>query len=429
MAYLELDSSWASTTHRSFEDSFDVYLEGSIPANLLALPEASTSSLCHNRNIPEPPPLPGVAHASTNFSKKFFGYSYVLKETKDTWDTLFKEGYKADVHILTADKTIIPAHSSVLGISSPLLRNFLDHAKVKGGIRCIRIPGVPSGAVHAFIRFLYSSCYEQEDMERFVYHLLVLSHAFSVPSLKKICVDLLQQELLTVENVIDVLQLARECDMPRLSLFCNRLVVKNFKSVSTSEGWKVMKKANPSLEQELLESVVEADSRKHEKLKKREERNIYLQLYDAMEALLHICRDGCGTIGPREKLLKGTQASCSFTACKGLELLVRHFSSCKRQVPGGCVHCKRMWQLLELHSCMCGEPDSCKVPLCRHFKEKMQQQSKKDEAKWRLLVSKVMAAKSSISSFTQWKNPFISDTHMQGHWRLAEAAGVSCCPK
>lgn len=105
--------------------------------------------------------------------------------------------------------------------------------------------------------------------------------------------------------------------------------------------------------------------RKQERQRKMEEKKVYLQLYEAMEALLHICKDGCRTIGPRDKVLKGSWGACNFPACKGLETLVRHFSNCKTRVPGGCVHCKRMWQLLELHSRMCNEPDSCKVPLCR----------------------------------------------------------------
>ena len=62
------------------------------------------------------------------------------------------------------------------------------------------------------------------------------------------------------ENVIDVLQLARKCDAPRLSLVCIRMIVKNFKTISSTQGWKVMKRVDPALEQELLEAVVEADS-------------------------------------------------------------------------------------------------------------------------------------------------------------------------
>ncbi|PIM99123.1 Histone acetyltransferase [Handroanthus impetiginosus] len=243
-------------------------------------------------------------------------------------------------------------------------------------------------------------------MKKFVLHLLVLSHCYVVLSLKRVCEHILEDGWLTKENVIDILQLARSCDAPRLSLVCLRMVMKDFKSISTTEAWKVMKRANPSLEQELLESVVEADSRKQERQKKIEEKKVYLQLHDAMEALLHICRDGCRTIGPRDKVLKGSQVACGFQACKGLETLIRHFSGCKSRVPGGCVHCKRMWQLLELHSRMCNEPEYCKVPLCRHFKMKMQQQSKKEEAKWKLLVSKVLAAKNAQRLFSSQRSSF-----------------------
>lgn len=99
-------------------------------------------------------------------------------------------------------------------------------------------------------------------------------------------------------------------------------------------------------------------------MRKMNERKVYLQLYEAMEALVHICKDGCRTIGPYDKDLRANQP-CKYSACNGLELLVRHFAACKLRVPGGCVHCKRMWQLFELHSRLCVIPNDCKVPLCR----------------------------------------------------------------
>lgn len=97
-------------------------------------------------------------------------------------------------------------------------------------------------------------------MKKYALHLLVLSHSFSVPSLKRVCTNTLERTWLNAENVIDILQLARLCDAPRLSLICGRVIVKDFKTVSVSEGWKVMKRVNASLEQELLELTVEADS-------------------------------------------------------------------------------------------------------------------------------------------------------------------------
>ncbi|KAL5583546.1 hypothetical protein UlMin_015988 [Ulmus minor] len=402
MASPDLYSPWPSSTSYSFSGSLDIHVEETHPANFLQAQEvpssSSSSSLSYNCNVPKPPPLPDKT--CTRTAKRLLECCFVPKETVDAWDKLFKEGHGADVYVISKDDLYIPAHSSVLNIVSPVLGTFLQQSRVKNGMRYIKIPGVPYDAIHAFIRFLYSSCYEKEDMNKFVLHLLVLSHSFAVSSLKRICVHFLERDWITKENVVDVLQLARSCDAPRLSLFCVRKIVKDFKAISSTDGWKVMRRANPALEQELIEFVVEADTTKEERLKKMEEKKVYMQLNEAMEALIHICKDGCRTIGPRDKVLKGSQVACGFPACKGIETLVRHFSSCKTRVPGGCVHCKRMWQLLELHSRMCSEPDLCKVPLCRHFKEKMQQQSKKDETKWKLLVSKVMVAKKIMGPFS-----------------------------
>lgn len=97
-------------------------------------------------------------------------------------------------------------------------------------------------------------------MKKFVLHLLVLSHSYVVPLLKRVCIQFLEQGWVTKDNVVDVLQLARNCDAPQLSLLCVRMIVKDFKAVSSTDGWKVMKRANPALELELLKSVVEPDS-------------------------------------------------------------------------------------------------------------------------------------------------------------------------
>lgn len=404
MASPDFDSPWSSSSVESFAGSFDMGTEEGHSTDSFQLLDVSTTSVFQNRNFPIPPPLPSKTR--TKPISRLPDCCCIPKETKDTWDKIFKKGHDADVYITTQDEFMIPAHFSVLRVASPVLGNFLQQSKVKNGIRCIKIPGVPYEAVRAFVRFIYSSCCEEADMKKFVLHLLVLSHSYSVPSLKRICIHVLGHGWLTTENVIDVLQLARNCDAPRLSFICLRMVLRDFRTISSTEGWKIMKHSNPALEQELLELVVEADSRKQERLKKIEERKVYLQLHEAMEALLHICRDGCRTIGPRDKVLKGSQVPCSFPACKGLETLVRHFSGCKARVSGGCLQCKRMWQLLELHSRMCSEPDYCKVPLCRHFKEKMQQQSKKDDTKWKLLVSKVIAVRNALGPFASRRSSF-----------------------
>ncbi|CAO1944106.1 unnamed protein product [Urochloa humidicola] len=406
MECIELDSSDFFLDGDAIDNPLDIHLEPNSFAGTKAVPDHGRYAQCHCSNAPDPPPLPGTSYgARRSSSRKVKASSRVHEEVLDSWDKLFLEGYQADLRVSTDAGTEILSHSCVLGVKSPVLRAIVEDATLKHGFRCIRISGAPSEAVHVFIRFLYSSRFEQEQMKKHVLHLLALSHVFSVPSLKTVCIDQLERNFLSPDNVVDMLQLAELCDAPRLSLVCTRMIIGDFKTISLTDGWKLMRRVNPSLEQELLESLVEADTKKQERAKRMEEKKVYLQLYEAMEALIHICRDGCRTIGPRDQALKGSRAGvCKFPACKGIELLVRHFSGCRVRVPGGCANCKRMWQLLELHSRMCFTPDTCKVPLCRHFKEKMQHLGRKEETKWNLLVCKVLESRGTMGLISERKN-------------------------
>ncbi|KAL3583822.1 hypothetical protein D5086_014883 [Populus alba] len=356
--------------------------------------------LVAKKGAPVPPPSRGPPTTSYHQKGLFInastlrGYSCVRTATRDLWDQLFDEGYRADVTISTDNGGSIYAHASVLGMASQVMKGMLKQAKGRGRRRSISIHGVPHDAVRVFIRLLYSSCYEKEEMEDYVLHLLVLSHVFVVPALKQICIQQLEHGFLTSENAVDIFQLALLCDAPRLSLVCHHMILKKFQEISITEGWKVMKKSHPSLEKELLESLDDEENMQRERTRKSNERKIYFQLYEAMEALVHICRDGCQTIGPHDKDFRDNQAPCNYSACKGLEMIVRHFASCKLRVPGGCIHCKRMWQLLELHSRLCVDSEACRVPLCRNFKERTKKQSKKDEIRWRILVKNILKTKS-----------------------------------
>ncbi|XP_071710770.1 BTB/POZ and TAZ domain-containing protein 4-like [Rutidosis leptorrhynchoides] len=351
------------------------------------------SEMIVKRDAPVPPPLP-VAAVMTRKVVSGRRNIRVSAATTESWDRLFDDAYRADVVIHTNSDDVIHAHSSILGLVSPVFRTIFRRQSRSKRLFIIPIKGVPAEAVRVFIRFLYSSCYEEDQMEEHVLSLLVLSHSYVVPRLKRECEDQLERKYLNVDNAIDVFQLALLCDAPRLSIICHRLILNNFKATSLSDGWKAMKESHPILEKELLETFADEANRQKEKVKKAKERKMYLQLYDAMEALVHIFRDGCRTIGPHDKALNEHQEPCKYEACKGLESLVRHFAGCKLRVPGGCVHCKRMWQLLELHSRLCVDSNVCRVPLCKNFKEKTMKQKKKDDVMWRILVRKILRTKS-----------------------------------
>ncbi|KAL0364493.1 UNVERIFIED_CONTAM: BTB/POZ and TAZ domain-containing protein 1 [Sesamum angustifolium] len=305
-----------------------------------------------------------------------------------------------DIHVVTSSGMLIPAHSKILASASPVLESIIERPqKRRSSHQKIPILGVPYDAVSVFIQFLYSCKCTEEQMEKFGIHLLALAHVYSVPQLKQRCTRGLVQRL-TVDNVVDVLQLARLCDAPDLQLKCMKLLSNNFKAVEETEGWKFLQNHDPYLELEILQFIDETESRRKTRRRRSEEQSLYIQLSEAMDCLEHICSEGCTSVGPSDMDLSKHKGPCSkFSTCHGLQLLIKHFGTCKKRVNGGCLRCKRMWQLFRLHSSICEQPDECRVPLCRQFKLKAQQyrRGSGSDERWRLLVRKVASAKAMSS--------------------------------
>ncbi|KAH1131338.1 hypothetical protein J1N35_002716 [Gossypium stocksii] len=304
-----------------------------------------------------------------------------------------------DIHILTSGGFRIPAHSSILAMASPVLENIIEQPrKHRSSERVIPILGVPCDAVSAFVDYLYSSRCKEEEIAKYGIHLLVLSHVYSVPLLKQRCSKGVCQRL-TAENAVDVLQLARLCDAPDLYIKCMKYIAAHFKSVEQTEAWNFMQDHDPWLELEILQFIDEGEKRKRRMRRHMKEQNLYLQLSEAMVCLQHICTEGCTIVGPYDVKPAKKPSPCNkYVTCHGVQLLIKHFALCKTRVNGGgCSRCNRMWQLLRLHSSICDQPDSCRVPLCRQFKVKAQQQKMGDDAKWKLLVKKVLSAKAIAS--------------------------------
>lgn len=275
--------------------------------------------------------------------------------------------------------------------ASPVLEKIITSNEI------VKINGVPDGAVTAFVDFLYSSRCTEENMDKYGMHLLALSHVYSVRQLKQRCIRGLRERVCT-ENVVDMLQLARLCDAPDLYLECAKLIANHFKAVEQTEGWKFVENHDPCLELDILRFIDQHQKRKKWTRKRREEERLYTQLSEAMECLEHICTEGCTHVGPYDVEVRQQREPCSkFATCQCLQVLIRHFATCKKRVKGGCLRCKRMWQLFRLHSSICLRQHSCKVPLCRQIGLKMEQENRKDDARWKLLVRKVAAVKAMSS--------------------------------
>lgn len=114
MASPDLYSAWPSSTGYSFSGPLDIGLEEQTSADILPALEVPTTSVSYSCSIPEPPPLPNKTIKRTKSVSEFSDCCPVPKETVDTWDKLFREGYGADVYVITEGESYVLAHSSIL---------------------------------------------------------------------------------------------------------------------------------------------------------------------------------------------------------------------------------------------------------------------------------------------------------------------------
>ncbi|KAL8230568.1 hypothetical protein R6Q57_000346 [Mikania cordata] len=308
-------------------------------------------------------------------------------------DDVSGESTEIYIQIVTLGGRRIPVHANILASASTVFEALSSE-------KTIPIAGVPCDAVVVFVGFLYSGRCSEEDMKKYGIHLLALSHVYLIPKLKSLCTKALIERL-TIENVIDVLQLARLCDAPDLYLKCMKLVSTKFKSVEATEGWKFLQTNDPFFELEILQFIDDTESRRKISRRHRKEQSLYFELSEAMDCLEHICTEGCINVGPYDMKPRKIRAPCNkFSTCQGLQLSIQHFATCNKRVNGGCVRCKRMWQLFKLHASICELPDSaCRVPLCRRFKVRGGEEikNKKEKERWELLVKKVVVARATSS--------------------------------
>lgn len=303
-----------------------------------------------------------------------------------------------DVRVVTSDGSNIAAHSSVLVSASPVLERMIGRTRRGWDADCtVRILGASPDAVAAFLRFLYSpreaAAGEWEEAAMGVHGLalLALAHAYRVAWLKRRAEEAVAARL-TAERAVDALKLAALCDAPRLRLRCAHLASKDLAAVERSEGWRFAARHDAALQLDLLQLLHDADQRKERWERERASQDVYRQLSDAMASLEHIFADGSSCAG------EGcTGASCADNGVRmrqDLLQLMRHFAGCgKKGGGGGCPHCRRIFQLLRLHSSICNRADGepCRVPLCSNLKIKMQ--ADKVDKTWRLLVKKVVRAR------------------------------------
>nr|GEU76674.1 histone acetyltransferase HAC1-like isoform X1 [Tanacetum cinerariifolium] len=80
---------------------------------------------------------------------------------------------------------------------------------------------------------------------------------------------------------------------------------------------------------------------------------------------------------------------CQYPNCRKVKGLFRHGIHCKVRASGGCVLCKKMWHLLQLHARACKE-SKCHVPRCRDLNEHLRRMQQQSDSRRRAAVMEMM---------------------------------------
>ncbi|MFQ6659376.1 hypothetical protein Gotur_028296 [Gossypium turneri] len=82
-------------------------------------------------------------------------------------------------------------------------------------------------------------------------------------------------------------------------------------------------------------------------------------------------------------------AHCQYPNCRKVKGLFRHGFQCKTRASGGCVLCKKVWYLLQLHARACKESE-CHVPRCRDLKDHLKRLQQQSDSRRRAAVMEMM---------------------------------------
>ncbi|KAJ6826377.1 histone acetyltransferase HAC1-like isoform X2 [Iris pallida] len=80
---------------------------------------------------------------------------------------------------------------------------------------------------------------------------------------------------------------------------------------------------------------------------------------------------------------------CQYPNCRKVKGLFRHGIQCKTRASGGCLLCKKMWYLLQLHARACKESE-CHVPRCKDLKEHLKRLQQQSDSRRRAAVMEMM---------------------------------------
>ncbi|KAK3122196.1 hypothetical protein QOZ80_8BG0666300 [Eleusine coracana subsp. coracana] len=163
----------------------------------------------------------------------------------------------ADVSFVVGGETF-PAHRSVLAAWSPVFKAELFGSMADAATTTITVQDMDPAAFEAMLRFMYTDALlPADDALDMMQHLLAAADRYALDRLKLLCAAKLWDSV-SVDTVASILVSAEAYSVPELKrkcidFFCRK---KNFKKVAFTEGFAILLQNFPKLAAELKGRVV-----------------------------------------------------------------------------------------------------------------------------------------------------------------------------
>ncbi|KAE8709219.1 BTB/POZ domain-containing protein [Hibiscus syriacus] len=172
----------------------------------------------------------------------------------------FKEQIHTDIKLEPNDGPSISAHKSLLAARSEIFKNILSSDNYKAppsNTDTITLPELNTEELKSLLEFLYTGDLPEDKFKRHVFTLYVAADKYEILYLQESCERYMMNSL-NESNALDILEISDSHPNKKLKDTTLNFIVRNMKSIVSSQKYEVFASSNPHLSVEITRAFVDA---------------------------------------------------------------------------------------------------------------------------------------------------------------------------
>ena len=164
----------------------------------------------------------------------------------------------SDVQVKCGDQ-IFDAHQLILSARSPVFKRMFDNEMKEKNNRLVDIKEMDPSIVKEMLKFIYTGKCSVSDKDadpEIASELLKAAHRYGLNILVEMCGNVLLSTL-TLENVLELLELGDMFEVQELKTHALDMVVTNMKTIRRTDKWKEYTKKSSHLCVIILEAMAD----------------------------------------------------------------------------------------------------------------------------------------------------------------------------